>query len=124
MGLMQLIPSTARQTARKFKIPYRHFRELYNPSKNISLGTAHFRELLDKYDNSFILSVAAYNAGRTPTDKWNNNKNPDTESLDFIENIPYQETRSYIKLIIRNYIFYHNMLDGDNEPWFPEWVLQ
>ena len=120
-GLMQLIPSTARQTAKKFKLPYRSFRDLYNPSKNISLGTAYLKSLLGHY-NSFVFSVAAYNAGGTPVNKWRENiKN--TGVLDFIENIPYEETRTYLRLIIRNYIFYHNKLDEESH-WFPDWLLQ
>ena len=121
-GLMQLIPSTARQTARRFKIPYRGYRDLYNPSKNILLGAAHLKRLLQIYDNRFIFSVAAYNAGRTPLDKWKRNVE-NFEPLEFIENIPYEETRSYVRLIIRNYIFYHNELDN-TEDWFPDWLIQ
>ena len=120
-GLMQLIPSTARQTARKFKIPYRNFRELYKPSKNILLGTAHLKSLLSHY-NSFLSTVAAYNAGSTPLNRWREEMK-ELQGLEFIENIPYEETRTYVRLIIRNYIFYQNMLD-DEEPWFSDWILQ
>ncbi len=121
-GLMQLIPSTARQTARKLKIPYRGFRDLYNPSKNIFLGTGYFKSLLKRYNNSFALSVSAYNAGGTPVSRWRE-RMKDMGTLEFIENIPYRETRSYLRLIIRNYIFYHNALKEEG-PWFPEWILQ
>ncbi len=121
-GLMQLIPSTARQTAKKFKIPYRNYRDLYKPAINILLGTAHLKELLKIYDNSFLFSVAAYNAGGTPINKWKQNMEG-LETLEFIENIPYEETRTYVRLIIRNYIFYHNELNDENS-WFPGWLLQ
>ena len=121
-GLMQLIPSTARQTARRFKIPYKNFRDLYKPSKNILLGTAHLRELLKLYDGRFLFTVAAYNAGRTPLNKWKENAG-ESDTLEFIENIPYEETRSYVRLIIRNYIFYHNELN-ETDSWFPDWLLQ
>lgn len=121
-GLMQLIPSTARRTARKFKVPYRNFRDLYKPSKNILLGTAYLKSLLKRYNNSLVLSVAAYNAGETPVDRWNKERK-DMETLDFIENIPYEETRSYVRLIIRNYLFYNSLMEAEG-PWFPEWLLQ
>lgn len=121
-GLMQLIPSTARQTARRFKIPYRNFRDLYRARKNILLGTAHLKSLLKRYDNNFISSLSAYNAGSTPLNKWRKEMN-DLESLEFIENIPYEETRTYVRLLIRNYIFYHNALEAEG-PWFPDWLLK
>ena len=108
-GLMQLIPSTARAAARKLRMPYRGYRDLYDPRVNIPLGAAHFKQLLSRYKGSLILAAAAYNAGGTPVKKW-------TAALDtsrplaFIENIPWTETRVYIKLIIRNFIIYNKIL--------------
>ena len=121
-GLLQLIPTTARQTAKAFKIPYKNYKELYHPKKNILLGTAHLKQLLNRYDGSFLFAASAYNAGGQPLKKWTKSlKNP--KSLEFIENIPYEETRAYVKLIIRNYVFYHNQLNKD-ETWFPDFILQ
>ena len=121
-GLMQLIPSTARATARKHKIPYKGYRDLYKPSTNILLGSAHLKRLLDRYDGHFALSLSAYNAGSTPVNQWKQ-KLEDMETIEFIENIPYEETRNYVRLLIRNYIFYHEELKRE-EGWFPEWLLQ
>ena len=123
-GLLQLIPSTARRTAKAFKISYKNYKALYQPQKNIILGTAHLKQLLNLYDGSFIFTAAAYNAGAQPVKKWTKNlKN--FKSLEFIENIPYEETRSYVKLIIRNYVFYHNQLSGgEGEDWFPDFILR
>ena len=121
-GLMQLIPSTARQTAKKLKTPYRNFRDLYRPEKNVLLGTAYIKKLLRKYHNSFLLALSAYNAGPTAVNQWKKElKN--FEPLEFIENIPYEETRTYIRLLIRNYVFYHNLLE-EGEEWFPDRLLQ
>ncbi|MCY4513289.1 MAG: lytic transglycosylase domain-containing protein, partial [Bdellovibrionales bacterium] len=103
-GLMQLIPSTARAMARKIKRPYRGVRDLYHPGKNIHLGTYYLKHLLKKYDNSFILAVASYNAGETQTRKWRKTLNK-SNPLEFIENITYEETRTYVRLLIRNFIF-------------------
>ena len=121
-GLMQLIPSTAQRTAKRYKIPYRNFKDLYKPSKNIFLGTAHLKSLLKQYNNSFLFSVAAYNAGSTPLNQWKEEME-ELEPLEFIENIPYEETRNYVRLLIRNYVFYHNELDMEGH-WFPDWLLQ
>ena len=108
-GLMQLIPSTARAAARKLRMPYRGYRDLYDPHTNIPLGAAHFKKLLSRYKGSLILAAAAYNAGGTPVKKWT--KTLDTSRpLTFIENIPWTETRVYIKLIIRNFIIYNKIL--------------
>ena len=76
-GLMQIIPSTARATARKIKLPFRGIGDLYQPETNIRLGTYYLKSLLKKYDNSFILATAAYNAGETPVKKWRKNLNRD-----------------------------------------------
>ena len=122
-GLMQLIPSTARQTAKKNKIPYRNFRDLYFPSKNILLGTAYIKSLLQKYDNNFSFSVSAYNAGSTPVNRWREELK-EFDTLEWIENIPYEETRTYVRLLIRNYVFYYNLLENKNKNWFPEWIIQ
>ena len=121
-GLMQMLSSTARQTAKRIKVSYRGFRDLYTPSKSILLGTAHLKRLLKRYDNSFILTVAAYNAGSTPVKKWRK-AFPASSPLEFIENIPYSETRNYVRLLIRNYLFYRSLLNK-GQPWFPEWILE
>ena len=121
-GLMQLIPRTAKATAKKFKIPYKNYKTLYNPESNILLGTAHIKSLLKQYDNSFIYSVAAYNAGGKALKRWQT-EFKDLEPLEFIEKIPYQETRTYTRLLIRNYVFYHNQLGLEGD-WFPDFLLQ
>ena len=118
-GLMQLIPSTARQVAKRSKIPYRSYKELYQPSKNIQLGSLYLSQLLKQYDQNFILVVAAYNAGSTPVNRWKKTLGFWTP-LEFIENISYQETKVYVRLIIRNYIFYYNLLN--NKKGFPKHI--
>ena len=108
-GLMQLIPSTARAMAKKMRQSYRGYGDLYNEEKNIILGTAYFKSLLSRYNGSFILAAAAYNAGSTPVRKWRVALDK-TRPLDFIENIPYEETRTYVKLVIRNFVIYNKLL--------------
>ena len=121
-GLMQLIPSTARAMSRRIKQPYRGIYDLYQPGKNINLGTYYLRYLFQKYDNSFILTVSAYNAGETPVRKWRGEIDT-SHPLEFIENITYEETRTYVRLLIRNFIFYNKILNEEKD-FFPEWLLQ
>ena len=109
-GLMQVIPSTARQVSRQNNIRYRGYRDLYKPSKNIQIGSTYISKLLKQYEQNFILAVAAYNAGNTPVNRWKKELSFWT-ALEFIENIPYKETRNYIRLIARNYIFYHQLIN-------------
>ena len=121
-GLMQIIPSTARSIAVQIKTPYKETSDLYDPLKNITLGTFYIKKLLKRYNNSLILSLAAYNAGGTPVKDWKNSAD-NIEPLEFIENIPYEETRTYVKLLIRNFIIYNAILDEDSSP-FPQWIFE
>ena len=108
-GLMQLLPSTARAMAKKIRQPFKNYKNLYNVEQNIRLGTVFFKKLLSQHEGSFILSAAAYNAGNTPVKKWKATLNT-SRPLDFIEDIPYEETRTYVRLVIRNFIIYNKIL--------------
>ena len=105
-GLMQVMPATAKSTARKYKIPYRKGAELYNPATNIAIASRYYRELLKRFDGSRILASAAYNAGPTRVTEWLN-KSDGTLPLDiWIEVIPYRETRAYVRNILMYSIIY------------------
>lgn len=117
-GLMQLMPSTAKAIARslpKSVVPskkrrkiyrkVRNRRTLYHEEINIILGTNYLSNLLDEF-KSVSLSLASYNAGPTTVRKWQKNLKSD-KMLTFIEQIPYKETRKYVKLIWRNYFYYN-----------------
>ena len=121
-GLTQLRPFVARRTARKQGISYRNIYDLYDPEKNILLGTAFLKKLFDKYNSQFVITVAVYNAGRTAVMEWMN-KIPVTDPLSFIEEIPYEETRTYVRLLIRNFIFYKLLTSPERKLMFPEWLL-
>jgi hypothetical protein len=103
-GLMQLLYSTARQIALRRGMRITKW-DLYKPDINISLGTDYLRELLDRYDNKLHLVLAAYNAGVFRVDSWLDQFGnvPDDQ---FIEMIPFTETRGYVKNILRNYYYY------------------
>lgn len=96
IGLMQLMPATARLTARE-KGEFNPLR-LTDPEYNVALGTKHLRELIKGYDGDVIYSAAAYNAGAAALERWR--KNLKGLAMDeFIECIPYQETRDYVKKV-------------------------
>lgn len=67
---MQLLPTTAKQTAKKFNLPYYHISQLFDPFYNIMIGTAHLQELFNKFGNNRILIAAAYNAGSHRVENW------------------------------------------------------
>lgn len=103
-GLMQLLLQTARSVALKKSLRiYR--RDLYNPETNIKLGTEFLKDLLKRYDGKIYLALAAYNAGPHRVDAWLQRfgRVPEDE---FIEMIPFTETRNYVKKILRNYYYY------------------
>ena len=103
-GLMQLLYSTARSVARKQGIRIKKW-DIYNPGLNIRLGIDYLKGLLDKYDNKYYLALAAYNAGDFRVDEWLQQFGNVSEE-EFIEMIPFTETRNYIKNILRNYYYY------------------
>lgn len=104
-GLMQLLLGTAKQMARGEGIKVRSRWDLYKPEINIRLGSKYFRYLLDKYDGRVYLALAAYNAGDHRVDRWLKEFGA-VEEEEFIEMIPFSETRSYVKNIFRNYYYY------------------
>jgi soluble lytic murein transglycosylase len=101
-GLMQLLPSTARQLKRRVSR-----RSLYNPKVNIKLGIKYLKKLLQKYDGNLVLALSAYNAGEGNVSRWLNGVFSGDNELVNIELIPFKETRNYVKYIYRNWFFYN-----------------
>lgn len=103
-GLMQLLVETARQVAYSHSMKvYRS--DLFDPETNIRLGTEYLKNLLDKYNGRLPLALAAYNAGWERVDAWMNRFGT-VKDDEFIEMIPFTETRNYVKNILRNYFYY------------------
>lgn len=100
-GLMQIMPATARRFKRRIKATH-----LYNPATNLKIGTTYFKKLLNKYDHNLVYALSAYNAGETRVSRWKDKYFTDDSILKNIENIPFNETRKYVKLIFRNMFFY------------------
>jgi peptidoglycan lytic transglycosylase len=99
MGLMQLMPNTGSITARKYDIPLASTRNLFDPDKNISIGSAYLRQVMAQYDNSIVLASAAYNAGPQRVESWL----PETGSRSaatWIALIPFTETRKYVQRVL------------------------
>ncbi len=96
IGLMQLMPATARATVRD-KEGFKASR-LVEPEYNIVIGTRHFRDLLNSFNGDLVYSIAAYNAGSAAVERWKRGGRG-LKKDEFIENIPYQETRDYVKKV-------------------------
>jgi soluble lytic murein transglycosylase len=99
MGLMQLMPKTGSTTARKYDIPLASTRNLFEPDKNISIGSAYLQQVMAQYDNSIVLASAAYNAGPHRVWSWL----PETGSrsaASWIALIPFTETRKYVQRVL------------------------
>jgi soluble lytic murein transglycosylase len=96
-GLMQLMPPTAEEHARKLRIPFAKTR-LENPEVNIQLGTFHLRMLINMFKGNTHLAVASYNAGQGNVLKWRR-ASPGKPLDEFLESIPFAETRGYVKRV-------------------------
>ncbi|WMC11407.1 transglycosylase SLT domain-containing protein [Oceanimonas pelagia] len=109
-GLMQLMPATARETARKHGISgYRRADDVYVPEVNVQLGASYFKELLERYQGNRIPAIAAYNAGPGRINRWL--EDSASRPLDvWVENIPYKETRGYVQNVLAYSVIYQDML--------------
>lgn len=98
LGLMQLMPATAREIARNSGDSVSSS-QLTNPDVNVRIGTLHLKYLINSFNGNLVSAVAAYNAGSTPVRRWRKNS-PTLQEDEFIENIPYPETREYVKKVL------------------------
>ena len=109
MGLMQLMPATAKETARKFGIPLANPRQALNPDVNIQLGAAYLSQVYGQFNGNRVLASAAYNAGPGRVRQWLR----DTRHLSYdvwVENIPFDETRSYVQNVLSYAVIYGQKL--------------
>lgn len=104
-GLMQLIPEKAYDLNKKYNLGYATFSDLYRPDLNVQMGTILLRELYSRFDGKFAQNVAGYNASSKAIRIWEKERF-NGDYLEFIESIPYKETRKYIKLVFRNFYTY------------------
>jgi len=111
IGLMQLMPATGKEVAREIRLPYSGLVTLTNPESNIRLGTSYLGQMAERYSGNQVLATAAYNAGPHRVDKWL----PESGSLDarvWIENIPFNETRKYVKRVLSAQAIFHWRMTG------------
>jgi soluble lytic murein transglycosylase len=106
IGLLQLLPATARQTAREAGMPYNNLATLLDPKANIQLGTAHLSTLLKEFDDNRILATAAYNAGAHRVRQWLGKETADLDSDIWVETMPYHETRQYVRRVMAYTVIY------------------
>ena len=106
-GLMQLMPATARMVAKRHHLPYQES-ALTTPALNITLGTLYLRTVLKRNKWNPVLAAAAYNAGPNAVKKWLR-KFGDLPVDEFVERIPYDETRAYVKRVITSYLIYREL---------------
>jgi len=111
IGLMQLMPKTGRQVAKEIRLPYSGLTTLTDPESNIRLGTSYLGQMAERFDGNAVLATAAYNAGPHRVDRWL----PDSGSEDariWIENIPFNETRKYVKRVLSAQAIFHWRMTG------------
>jgi soluble lytic murein transglycosylase len=100
-GLMQLLPSVGKSLAKKQGIRKFDTRQLLNPSTNLQLGTVNLKQVIDRFGGQVEYALAAYNAGDSPVRQWLAS-NDYKDVPEFVESIPYTETREYVQAIMRN----------------------
>ncbi len=106
-GLMQIMPYTGKELARREKIKDFDSKKLFNPYLAIQLGTRYIGDLMKKWDSEYLV-LTNYNAGPTPTKRWKE-QNGDLELDMFVEEISYWETRDYVKKVMANYWTYQQV---------------
>jgi len=118
LGLMQLMPSTARPLAKKLGIKKLDEKKLLTDGGfNMQLGRLYLDQMIDRFSGSYIMAVAAYNAGPSRVRDWSNlygdPRMTDTDAIDWIENIPFNETRNYVMRVMENLQIYRSILNED-----------
>jgi soluble lytic murein transglycosylase len=104
-GLMQLLPPVAKSMAHDLRVKHWSQAQITNPQMNLRLGTHYFRKLVDKYNGQVEYALAAYNAGEDRVKDWQANGSY-RDIYEFVESIPFTETREYVQAIMRNAAIY------------------
>lgn len=133
LGLMQLIPSTAKEVARYLRKKNFRTKDLYNPATNIQFGTYYLSRLLRAYNGHVPMALAAYNVGIGNMRKWKNARpvlneitsklNSHFENEIWIDELPWSETSYYIKAVLRNYLLYNVVKSDEVKIQDPIWRI-
>jgi len=120
LGLMQVMPQTAKETARKLGIQHSTDWLTSRPSHNIRIGTVYLQKMLERYDGAYPLAIAAYNAGPGRVDKWvqifGDPRTGEVDVIDWIELMPIYETRNYVQRVIEGTYVYRMRLKNVQPP--------
>ena len=116
-GLMQFIPSTARAEAAKIGLPYKTSWLTDDPGYNMTLGGSHLDTLLGQFNGSYIMAAAAYNAGASRPRRWieeyGDPRTGEIDPVDWVEFIPFAETRNYVQRVLENTQVYRQRIEGE-----------
>jgi soluble lytic murein transglycosylase len=110
-GLLQLLPETARRTARAWKRPKPAQQDLFDPAVNVTLGAAQLRAMVDRFGGQTLVALAGYNAGPNAAVRWLPSQAIDSDV--WIENIPYNETRTYVQRILWHTVVFKWLATGE-----------
>lgn len=124
LGLMQLMPATAKEVARKSGAAHQTGWLTSRPSHNINLGTGYLGQMLDRFDGNYALAVAAYNAGPNRVARWietfGDPRKGDISMIEWIERIPVYETRNYVQRVLEGvYVYRLHLKNIQKEPRAP-----
>jgi len=108
VGLMQLLPKTGKVVAHQASLKHYNPTQLFTPAVNLQLGTRYFRGMVDKFGGSFEHALAAYNAGSDRVEDWMG-QGKYRDAPEFVESIPFTETREYVQAILRNVNVYKQL---------------
>jgi soluble lytic murein transglycosylase len=118
-GIMQIMPAGARRNSKLAGLPYMPNRLTSDITYNMQLGMTEFSGYLDSWNNSLVVSAAAYNAGENNVRRWiatfGDPRSPNVDPIDWIEEIPFGETRNYVQRILENLQVYRNRLAGRDQ---------
>lgn len=119
-GLMQLLPKTAKEMARKLKMEYQLGKLTEDPAYNVKLGSAYLAHLQKDFGTSIALLASGYNAGPSRARRWSkahgDPRDPAVDVIDWVEMIPFEETRTYVMRVIEGVIIYRAKLRGTSRP--------
>ena len=118
VGLMQLMPGTARQVARSLKLKRPRTQSLKRPSLNIRLGSRYIADMFKRYGGNAAMALAAYNAGPGAVDRWR----PDfeTDADIWVDTIPFEETRKYVRIVLEYAAIYQWQAGRETSPIWPQ----
>jgi soluble lytic murein transglycosylase len=113
---MQVTPAAGRYVAKKFGVTFDEKRLLHDPVYNVQMGSAEIGDVIERYRGSYILAFAAYNAGpgrvREWIERYGDPRDPRIDAVDWVERIPFAETRNYVQRVMENLQVYRARFGG------------